>query len=214
PRGAVLYLGDGLPTTGDLDATALRATLATLDAPPRFCGLAIGAGSNAGLLRRLFDGRAELVSERTDAARAVMRVLAEAAQPTLRGVSVDLGENVERVYPRPPILVRNGQHLRLVGRLVGEVPEHITVRGHFDGERFERRMPVSRGFVEDRGDIRKRWGARRLAELIDQDAGRESMVDLGLRFGLVSPWTSMVVGGAPGGVVQPVTGFDHDPLGV
>lgn len=214
PRGAVLYLGDGLPTTGDLDATALRATLATLDAPPRFFGLAIGDGSNAGLLRRLFDGRAELVSERTDAARAVMRVLAEAAQPTLRGVSVDLGENVERVYPRPPILVRNGQHLRLVGRLVGEVPEHITVRGHFDGERFERRMPVSRGFVEDRGDIRKRWGASRLAELIDQDAGRESMVDLGLRFGLVSPWTSMVVGGAPGGVVQPVTGFDHDPLGV
>jgi tetratricopeptide (TPR) repeat protein len=214
PRAAVLYLGDGLPTTGDLDATALRATLATLDAPPRFFGLAIGDGSNVGLLRRLFDGNADLVTERTEAARIVMRVLAEAAQPTLRGVSVDLGENVERIYPRPPMLVRDGEHLRLVGRLVGEVPRQITVRGHLDGQPFERQMNVEPGLVEDGGDIRRRWGQNRMAELIDEDAGREALVDLGLRFGLVSPWTSLSVGGVLGGTIAPITGFDHDPLGV
>ena len=212
PRAAVLYLGDGLPTTGDLDATALRATLATLDAPPRYFGLAIGDGANRGLLRRLFDGHAESVHERTEAARAVMRVLAEAAQPTLRGVDVDLGENVERVYPRPPILVQNGAHLRLVGRLVGELPRHVTIRGSFDGEAFERQMNVTQALVEDDGDVRRRWAQNRLAELIDEDAGREAMVDLGLRFGLVSPWTSLVVGGVSGGTVAPITGFDHDPL--
>lgn len=212
PRAAVLYLGDGLPTTGDLDATALRATLATLDAPPRFFGLAIGDGANLGLLRRLFDGNADGVDERTEAARVVMRVLAQAAQPTLRGVEVDLGENVERIYPRPPILVANGAHLRLVGRLVGDMPTQVTIRGHFDGEEFEREMSVRRELVEDGGDVRRRWGQNRLAELIDDDAGREAMVDLGVRFGLVSPWTSLVVGGMAGGTVAPVTGFDHDPL--
>ncbi|MEZ4336715.1 MAG: AgmX/PglI C-terminal domain-containing protein [Sandaracinaceae bacterium] len=212
PRAAVLYLGDGLPTTGALDATALRATLATLDAPPRYFGLAIGDGANLGLLRRLFDGHADGVHERTEAARAVMQVLAEAAQPTLRGVDVDLGENVERVYPRPPILVQNGAHLRLVGRLVGDMPQQVTIRGSFDGEPFERQMNVTQGIVEDDGDVRRRWGQNRLAELIDEDAGREAMVDLGLRFHLVSPWTSMVVGGIAGGTVAPVTGFDHDPL--
>ncbi len=214
PRAAVLYLGDGLPTTGDLDATALRETLATLDAPPRFFGLAVGDGSNVALLRRLFDGHAHQVTDRTEASRAVMRVLAEAAQPTLRGVSVDLGENVERVYPRPPILVRDGEHLRLVGRLVGASPSQITIRGSFDGEPFERQMNVRRAVVHDAGDIKKRWATNRLAELVDQDAGREAMVDLGLRFGLVSPWTSLVVGGVPRGTSQPVTGFDYDPLGV
>ncbi len=212
PRAAVLYLGDGLPTTGALDATALRATLATLDAPPRYFGLAIGEGANLGLLRRLFDGNATGVQERTEAARAVMEMLAEAARPTLRGVEVDLGENVERVYPRPPILVRNGEHLRLVGRLVGEQPTQITIRGTFDGEAVERQMTVQPQLVEDNGDVRRRWATSRLAELIDADAGREAMVDLGLRFGLVSPWTSMVVGGVTGGTVAPVTGFDHDPL--
>lgn len=212
PRAAVLYLGDGLPTTGDLDATALRATLATLDAPPRYFGLAIGDGANAELLRRLFDGHARGVHERTEAARAVMDVLAEAAQPTLRGVSVDLGETIERIYPRPPILVRDGAHLRLVGRLVGDLPTAITVRGTHDGEAFEREMTVQRRLVEDGGDVRRRWAVNRLAELIDEDAGREAMVDLGLRFGLVSPWTSLVVGGVDGGTVSPITGFDHDPL--
>ncbi|MGE0784565.1 MAG: AgmX/PglI C-terminal domain-containing protein [Sandaracinaceae bacterium] len=212
PRAAVIYLGDGLPTTGDLDATALRASLATLDSPPRYFGLAIGDGANVGLLRRLFDDNAQAVYERTEAARIVMNVLAEAAQPTLRGVQVDLGENVERVYPRPPILVPDGAHLRLVGRLVGDLPTQVTVRGHFDGEPFERQMTVSRDLVEDQGDVRRRWGQNRLAELIDDDAGREAMVDLGVRFGLVSPWTSLVVGGASGGTVAPVTGFDHDPL--
>ncbi|MBX3270432.1 MAG: AgmX/PglI C-terminal domain-containing protein [Sandaracinaceae bacterium] len=212
PRAAVLYLGDGLPTTGALDATALRATLATLDAPPRYYGLAIGDGANLGLLRRLFDGHAEGVHERTEAARAVMQLLADAAQPTLRGVAVDLGENVERVYPRPPILVANGAHLRLVGRLVGEMPPQVTVRGHLDGQAFERTLNVRQGIVDDDGDVRRRWGQNRLAELIDEDAGREAMVDLGLRFGLVSPWTSLVVGGVSGGTVAPITGFDHDPF--
>lgn len=212
PRAAVLYLGDGLPTTGDLDATALRATLATLDAPPRFFGLAIGDGANLELLRRLFDGHAFPVEERTEAARTIMGVLAEAAAPTLRGVSIDLGENVERVYPRPPMLVQNGAHLRLVGRLVGPMPEHVTVRGHFDGQPFERRLAVMRDAVQDGGDIRKRWAQNRLAELVDEDAGREAMVDLGVRFSLVSPWTSLVVGGVYGGTIAPITGFDHDPL--
>lgn len=212
PRAAVLYLGDGLPTTGDLDATALRATLATLDAPPRFFGLAIGDGANLGLLRRLFDGHAQSVVERTEAARAVMQVLAEAAQPTLRGVDVDLGENVERIYPRPPILVQNGAHLRLVGRLVGELPTQIRINGTFDGTEFERQMNVTQALVDDDGDIRRRWATDRLAELIDEDAGREAMVDLGVRFQLVSPWTSLVVGGVHGAPVAPIQGFDHDPL--
>ncbi len=212
PRGAVLYLGDGLPTTGGLDATALRATLATLDAPPRFFGLAIGDGSNVALLSRLFDGHAQQVSERTEASRAVMHVLAEAARPTLRGVTVDLGENVERVYPRPNLMISKGQHLRLVGRLVGELPTHVTIRGHYDGHDFTKRMRVRQDFVEDGGDIRRRWGANRLAELIDEDSGREAMVDLGVRFSLVSPWTSLVVGGSAGGTLMPVAGFDHDPM--
>jgi tetratricopeptide (TPR) repeat protein len=214
PRGAVLYLGDALPTTGGLDATALRATLATLDAPPRFFGLAIGDGANVDLLRALMGEQATAVRDRESASRAVMHLLAEAARPTLRGVSVDLGEGIERVYPRGPITIGVGEHLRLVGRLVDELPTSITVRGSRDGRAFEQALAVTRGTVDDLGDIRRRWATDRLRELLDADAGREAMVELGQRFRLVTPWTALVVGSVDNQIIGLIEGFDHDPLGV
>lgn len=213
-RGSVIYLGDAMPTTGALDATALRAALATLDAPPRFFGLAIGDGANVDLLRALFGEQARAVRDREGAARAVMHLLAEASRPMLRGVSVDLGEGIERVYPRAPIAIGVGDHVRLVGRLADELPGEVVLRGTRDGQAFEQRVPLVRGTVDDEGDVRKRWASARLRELLDADAGREAMVELGVRFGLVTPWTSMLVGATDNPTIALIEGFDHDPLGV
>jgi tetratricopeptide (TPR) repeat protein len=212
PRGAVLYLGDGYPTTGGLDATNIRASLALITAPPRFFALGIGDDANIGLLEALFGRQARVVRERTEASRAIMELLAEAARPTLRGVSVDLGATVERVFPGAPITVPAGAHLRLVGRLEGPLPEQIRLTGTLDGLSVERTYRLERRDIDDRGDIRRRWAASRLAELLDEDAGREALVDLGIRFDIVTPWTTLVVGGVKGNTCPPIEGFDHDPL--
>ncbi len=215
PRAAVLYLGDALPTTGALDATALRTVLATIDSPPRFFALAIGDGANLELLRTLFGtDQASSVDDRANASRAVMRLLAEAARPTLRGLTLDLGEGVERVYPSPPLEVAEGAHLRVVGRQVGDLPTSITLRASRDGAPVEHSLNVRVAPVVDDGDIRRRWASARLAELLDQDAGREALVDLGTRFSIITPWTSMLVGGWQGAVAPLVTNFDADPLSI
>ncbi len=214
PRAAVLYLGDGLPTTGAMDAGSLHRVLGTLDAPPRFFALGIGDGANVDLLRTLFHGEATPVRDRTEASRAVMRVLAEAARRTLRGVHVDLGEGVERVYPEAPLAIDDGAHLRLVGRLRDDLPKKIVVRGVRDGKRFTAHLKLKVGRLDDGGDIRRRWASDRLADLLDQDAGREALVELGVRFGILTPWTSFVVGSSTGQSYQPVRGFDHDPMAV
>ncbi len=212
PRGAVLYLGDAIPTTGPLDASAIGEVLASVDAPPRFFGLAVGDGANLGLLRALFGEESQLVAERTEASRAVMGILAEAARPTLRGVSVAMGEGIERVYPRPPITVADRSHIRFVGRLVGEVPTRITLSGSRDGEAFSKSYQVGQRDIVDGGDIAKRWANERLRQLMDESAGREALVELGMRFSLLSPWTSLVVGGSYGTTYVPIEGFDHDPM--
>jgi len=212
PRGAVLYLGDAIPTTGPLDASSIERVLASVDAPPRFFGFAVGDGANLDLLRALFGEQAQAVGERPEAARAVMAVLAEAARPTLRGVSVELGEGIERVYPRPPITRADGSHIRVVGRLVGDLPTEVTLRGSRDGEPFDATYEVQQRDIVDGGDIAKRWAAARLSQLMDADAGREALVELGVRFSLLSPWTSLVVGGGYGQTYAPVQGFDHDPV--
>ncbi len=214
PRGAVLYLGDGVPTTGAVDMTSVRAALAAIENPPRFFALGVGDGANVDLLRGLFGGQASPVRERTEAARAVMGVLAEAARPTLRGVSVDVGPTVERVYPRAPIVVEQGAHLRLVGRLRGDLPATITLRGTRDGRPVVRTLAVENRSLDDGGDVRRRWASARLSELLDEDAGREALVELGVRFSIVTPWTSLVVGGVPGGTFTPIRGFDRDPVDI
>ncbi len=211
PRGAVLYLGDGLPTTGAVDMGAVRAALAAIEAPPRFFALGVGDGANVDLLRGLFGGQAAPVRERTEAARAVMGVLAEAARPTLRGVTVDAGPTIERVYPRGPLVVEQGGRVRLVGRLRGALPASIALRGVRDGKPVERTLKLEKRSVDDGGDVRRRWAAARLADLLDEDAGREALVELGVRFDMVTPWTSLVVGTAPPTGYPPVTGFDVDP---
>ncbi len=215
PRAAVLYLGDALPTTGALDATALRAVLATIDAPPRFFGLAMGDGANVELLRTLFGtDQTRFVDDRAAAARTVMELLAEAARPTLRGMTIDLGEGIERVYPSPPLEVAEGAHLRLVGRQVGALPATITLRASRDGAPVEETLTVRSESVLDAGDIRRRWATARLSELLDQDAGREALVDLGTRFSIITPWTALMVGAWQGAIAPLVTNFDTDPLSI
>jgi tetratricopeptide (TPR) repeat protein len=211
PRGAVIYLGDGLPTTGALDATGIRRALAAVDPPPRIFALGVGDGANLDLLRALFGADAAPVRARSGAARVVMELLAEAARPTLQGLTFDLGPGVERVFPAPPLTVRAGAPLRLLARVREVLPKTIEVRGHRGGEPFAETLTVRPTQVTDEGDIRRRWAEARLASLLDANAGREAILDLGLRFGLVTPFTARVVGGAPGGWYMPIRGFDHDP---
>ena len=212
PRGIVLYVGDATPTTGSMDTTSLRRVLASIPDAPRFFGLAIGEGSNIDLLRALFtEPRAVPVDDRTEAARAVMRILARAAEPALRNVRLDLGSGIERLFPRPPMALSAGAPLRVVGRLRDQLPSEITLRGTLDGAAFEKTMPLTRRTVEDHGDIRRRWAVARLQELLDADEGREALVELGVRFGVLTPWTSYVAVGGKVDGYWPVRGFDRDP---
>ncbi|MEM9067181.1 MAG: AgmX/PglI C-terminal domain-containing protein [Myxococcota bacterium] len=222
PQGAVLYVGDALPTTGAMDATEIRRTLATLDTQPRFFGVAVGHRANRDLLRALFGDSTRKVTERTGAARVVMRMLADAARPMLRNVQVDLGSGIERMYPRPPLVSAVGERLRIVGRVLGDLPTEVQLRGTLQGETIERTLPIARESIVDEGDIRRRWATARLAELIDEDAGREALVELGTRYEVLTPWTSLVaIGGkveadwlgAPSGYPL-VTGFDEDPRSI
>ncbi len=211
PRAAVLYLGDGIPTTGSLDATRIRAQLAGIEDAPRFFAFGIGEGANMGLLRNLFGEHASAVFERTEASRRAIELLSSAGRDVLRNVTLDLDDVVERVYPRHPVTVTRGDRIRFVGRLRDRLPSKVTVRGRHQ-EPFAIELDVTKRLAPDPSEVRRRWGAARLAELLDEDAGQEALVELGTRFGLLTPWTSFVAGGSPGGAYNPITNFDVDPI--
>jgi Ca-activated chloride channel family protein len=189
-RGAIVYIGDGLPSVGEIAPKALRERLARLPQATRVLAAGLGSRANMGLLRSVARGApAELVGDAYDAARVALRLLEAAQRPAWLGASVDLGPTVERVLPRdvPPVGADEG--VLVVGRVTGRAPPTLTLKGSGGSVTKPLRvMPLA-----DFGDLRRRWGEDRMTELLEEGAGRAALVDVGRRFGVVSPVTSLYV---------------------
>lgn len=189
-RGAVVYVGDGQPSVGEIAPKALRERLARLPEGTRVFAAALGSNANVALLQSVARGAdVEVVNDAYAAARAALRLLEAAYRPTWVGATVDLGPGVERVLPRVLPAVGPDQAVLVVGRVTGAPPGELTLHG--SGQTLAQPLIVLP--LKDFGDLRRRWGEQRLAELIDEGAGRAAIVDVSRRFGLVSPFTSLYV---------------------
>ena len=192
-RGAIVYIGDGAPTVGETSLVDLRARLGKLPRPVRIFSLGVGDGADLGILKGLSrGGLAERIGDGNAAARAALRILEQAERPALLGAAIDLGSGVERVFPRDLGAIVEGESLLVVGRVPhgSPSPTSVTVTSP-SGAPITSRFEVSP--IDDRGDLSQRWADGRLAQLLDEGAGRAAMIDLGLRHGIVTPFTSFYV---------------------
>ncbi len=194
-EGAVVYVGDGAPTVGELSAGALVEKLAALPHPVRLYAVGVGAEADLDLLGALTEGSGLTlrVEDRREAAGAALSLLAHARRPAAHRVEVELGAAVDRVYPRAASSVVAGASLPIVGRARRDQPATVKVRGIVRGEAFERDVAVRTVEVADEGDLRLRWAGARLAQLIRDGAQREEIADLGTRYGVITPYTSFYV---------------------
>jgi Ca-activated chloride channel family protein len=193
--GAVVYVGDGAPTVGELGAEELIEHLARLPHPVRLYGVGVGADANVDLLSALTQGGglSLRVEERGDAAEAALRVLAHAGRPLLARVTVDVGSGIDNVFPRRPSDVALGEVLSIVGRVRESPPSEVIVRGEVAGRPFEEHVAVVTEESGERTDLRLRWAAERLRQLLLEGASREEIAELGTRYGLITPYTSYYV---------------------
>jgi tetratricopeptide (TPR) repeat protein len=189
-RGAVVYIGDGAPSVGELVPKALVERLARLPTGTRIFAAALGTEPNLPVLEAVTRGGVVFaVHDGQSAGSAALGILESAQRYTWLDSQLDLGPGVERVFPRvlPPLA--EDSTLVVVGRLTGAVPSRITLTG--SGGKLE--LPVTTHAFDDRGDLRRRWGHARFAELLDAGAGRAELVDVAQRSGVVTPVTSIYV---------------------
>lgn len=187
---AVVYIGDGRPTVGELDATAIRTRLAKLARPVRIFALGTGEAADLALLESLSrGGLAARISDARSAARTALDVLERVERGARLGATVDLGPGVERIYPRELGALTEGETTLVVGRLSAEAPKELRVKTP-SGETV---LPLERVEIDDHGDLRRRWASGRLAEMLASGEGRAALVDLGVRQGIVTPVTSLYV---------------------
>lgn len=189
-RGVVIYIGDGLATVGELGLKALEQKLGKLPRPPRVFSLGVGRDVDMALLSGLaVGGFASRLDDAHGAARTALAVLERAERPAWLGTEVDLGANVERIYPRGSSALVADETVIVVGRTSSATPRKITVATR-DGKK---EIPLDSRALEDHGDLRRRWAEARLEELLRGDSGRAAMVDVGSRFGIITPVTSFYV---------------------
>ncbi len=193
--GAVVYVGDAIPTVGELELPALLARLGRLPRPPRLYGVAIGAEARLELLEGLVrgGGLAVRVEGRKEAAEQALRILSHLSRPVLTDVRVDLGSGIDRVYPRAAVSVVVGEPLDVVGRVREDLPSEIVVKGKSGGRAFEQRIAVKTETIADSGDLRLRWASERLRQLLAEGGGREAIAEVGTRYGLLTPFTSFYI---------------------
>ncbi len=187
---AVVYVGDGTPSVGEIAPADLRKRLARLPAHTRILPIAVGSQPNVPLLSTVArGGSVQVVEDAYGAARSALDILELVSRPTWIGARVDLGPGVDRVLPEvlPPLAP--GETVMVVGRRIGKLPSEVVL----EGSRGKARYPVHFDRIEDRGDLRRRWGTIRLGGLIEEGAGRATLVDLSERYGLISPFTSLYV---------------------
>ncbi|HLM75054.1 MAG TPA: VIT and VWA domain-containing protein, partial [Polyangiaceae bacterium] len=191
-RGAVVYIGDGAPTVGELSLADVRDRLDRLPRPVRIFSLGVGDSANMALLEGIARGAAAArITDGNEAARAALRLLESAERPALLGASIDLGPSVERVFPRNLRAIVADESVVVIGRVSpGNLPKSVSMTGPTGATA---RLPLLVTAVTDGGDLTRRWAEGRLAQALDEGSGRAAMVDLGVRHGIITPVTSLYV---------------------
>jgi Flp pilus assembly protein TadD len=196
--GMVVYLGDGRASIGESTAQAIRRRLARREGGvPRMGAVAIGHGSDRWLLAQLVAGSGPMYEavDRADAARVGAAIVADALEPTLRDVDIDLGPTVDRVYPRESRAALAGSTVTVAGRLRGKLPDHVGFRWRRGGQLVQESRPLEQVAVPAGGDVARRWALARIEELSARDEGIEPAVALAAQAALLTPWTGWFFGG-------------------
>jgi tetratricopeptide (TPR) repeat protein len=194
PAAMVVYVGDGWATLGDSTADAIRARLSRRSAgAPRLGAIAVGPLANRRLLSALTRGSGPLfeISDSEAAARVAVDLMSDALRPALAAVEIDLGPEVDQVYPRTPRAIAAGETLTAVGRIRGEAPKLVTIRYRDARGAHEEKRAVDVLRNVDDAELRRRWASERVEEIVLTGKGREAATDVALEAGLVTPWTAL-----------------------
>lgn len=203
----LIFMTDGLPTVGETNATRIVENARAARIPGvRIFTFGVGYDVNTALLDKLAaenGGVADYVEPKEDIEVKVSNFFAKINHPVLTELRLDMaGVETDLVYPRTlPDLFR-GSQLTLIGRYrnatdLDSVRLQLTGRGGTSFKTFfydNLRFPM-RGEAND--FLPRLWATRRVGWLMEQIRSngeqqelRDEIVDLGTRYGIVTPYTS------------------------
>lgn len=206
----VVLITDGQPTVGETQANRILANIKQANkANTRLFTFGVGYDVNTMLLDGLANenrGAVGYIEPKEDIEVKVSNFFAKVNNPVLSDLKIDWGGiETDLVYPRATPDIFHGSQLVLIGRYRPSSrasANQLTLTGKVHSR--ERRFVYDDlKFPEKQSDnefLPHLWAMRRVGHLLDQirlngesKELRDEIVDLGTRYGIVTPYTSYLV---------------------
>jgi len=203
----LVFMTDGLPTVDETNISRILDNVRKASRPGvRLFTFGVGYDVNTALLDKLAaenGGVADYVEPKEDLEVKVSNFFAKVNYPVLTDLQLDMGgAQTDLVYPRSIPDVFRGSQVTLIGRYSNEADlnsVHLRLSGKAGGStRTYTYTNLAFPLRTDANDYLPRlWATRRVGWLMEQVRSngeqkelRDEIVDLGTRYGIVTPYTS------------------------
>lgn len=198
---AIVYVGDGIATSGELASERLierlRSTLASSRA--RLFTVGVGSDANSTLLTELAragGGQAYRIDAPEQATEQALQLIASLKAPTLTELDIDFGAGLDEVFLSANGKVTRGDEVILLARTHNDLPRSVKVKGRIGSTAFEQEHAIRLDQSQAAGLVPRLWAAefiRRLAGSADApEQVRGKITNMGLSYGLMTPYTSFL----------------------
>ena len=231
----ILFLTDGLPTQGERQIDRILANVMANQPAAlslRLFAFGLGYDVNTTLLDTLssdLGGRSSYVRPEERIDEEVSHFYNGISTPVLSDVTIEFAPGsagdfvADEIYPATLPDLFAGEQLVVAGRYHGGTSATVTLRGTLNGETLSYRY-LDQPFAAHGGEpaVARLWAARKIGALLQEirrtgpaDELVDAIVDLGLQYGIVTPYTSAFVpepGVLPGVAGPGMPGDDEQPV--
>lgn len=198
---AIVYVGDGLATSGELSGEQIVDRLRRALGTSRARLFAVGVGSDAdygllGELARVGGGESFRVDESEESTARALELAAAIKAPTVTDFELDLGAGLDEVFTNANGKLSRGTEVTVLARTHHDFPKTVKVRGRLGGKSFEKSYVVQADDSVVNAFVPRLWAAEYVRRLLgqgkDPNAERGRIVKLGVDYGLMTPYTSVL----------------------
>ncbi|MBK7581575.1 MAG: hypothetical protein IPI67_15360 [Myxococcales bacterium] len=198
---AVVYVGDGNATSGEMSGEQIVERLRRALGTSRARLFTVGVGSDANYpllaeLARAGGGTAFRVDEAEQTTARALELTAALKVPTITDLEIDLGAGLDEPFSSASGKVSRGQEVVVLARSHHDLPKRVKVKGRIGGEQFAKEYEAERETSVIAEFVPRLWAAEYMRRLLGNaqgpDAERGRIVALGLEYGLMTPFTSIL----------------------
>lgn len=198
---AIVYIGDGLATSGERggDALAERLRRSITGSRARLFTVGVGSDVDEELLERLArvgGGESLRVQIPEEAVVRALQLSGSLKTPTITDLEIDVGEGLDDVFFNASGKLSRGQELVMLARTHHDFPEKIKIHGRLGGEDFDKEYEVERDRGVTAQIVPRLWASTFVERLLGDSRGpqavRGKILALGLEYGLMTPFTSFL----------------------